>query len=232
MSNFKSLISSPLMNLDHIYRYSGVKQAELESLSTHIVEVQVLGYLIIDHLNSTYGELLDSGLFLEKAFHHDMEECITGDVSRPLKYHDEEILQNMRNVATSVATTLYKNSFGANTYHHSLSNWQCAKDGREGFILKIVDTLTVVNKTLKEVELLGNMYFLKVAFEVSHYLNELHDSIMSINTEEEFCKESIGYLAGLIGEATMIIGRLMLDHKDVMDLYDLTSLSMIGGKNE
>ena len=46
-------------------------------------------------------------------------------------------------------------------------------EGAEGYVLKLVDNLVVVNKVVKEVSLLHNYYMLRVAHEVSQYTTEL-----------------------------------------------------------
>ena len=50
------LAASPLMNLDHTYRYSGTKLVEAESLSQHIVDTIMMGLKIIDKINFITGE--------------------------------------------------------------------------------------------------------------------------------------------------------------------------------
>ena len=63
-NKFLEIVSSPLMNLDHTYRYSGTKLVESESLSQHIIDTVMMGLKIIE-INSIremliimYGEML------------------------------------------------------------------------------------------------------------------------------------------------------------------------------
>ena len=176
--------SSRFMNLNNIQRYSGTKLVEPENLSQHIVDTIMIGIKVINKLNTlTDTSELDIEKYVMKAVYHDLEESVTGDIPRPLKYHDADTLSALKSVADVVALELFKDEFGEHyLYHHK--NWINAKEGKEGFILKIVDTLTVVIKVIKEVSLLNNMYMLKVAKEVIKYLNEL---LTYLSVEEYNC---------------------------------------------
>lgn len=220
VNNFKGLISSPLMNCDHVYRYSGTKMVESESLATHIYETQMLGYMIIYHLNHKCGESIDAREYLVKAFHHDLEESITGDVARPLKYHNESVKNELQDVAKSVAMELYSKYFDSEYY----KLWENAKEGKEGYILKVVDMLTVVNKAIKEVSFLHNMYFLRVCHEVSHYLTEIIQNIDESPLEQEASKV---YVRSLLIEADVTLSQILKENKDLLSMYDIVNNSMI-----
>ena len=67
-NKFLELTSSPLMNLDHTYRYSGTKLVEPESLSQHIVDTIMMGLKVIDEINHIAGrDILDRDKYLMKA---------------------------------------------------------------------------------------------------------------------------------------------------------------------
>lgn len=222
-NEFLKLISSPLMNLDHTYRYSGTKLVEPESLSQHIVDTIMLGIKIIDEINARSEAtpyFLSTEKYLMKAFYHDLEEVITGDIPRPLKYHDEDTLSSMRNVADEVAESLFKNQFHDWIYHYKL--WSESKDDKEGYILKIVDNLVVVNKVAKEVSLLNNYYMLRVAHEVICYTTELRDHMSEY--VEGWEPEVVDYLESLISDAIESMKIILETHKSD---FDITSHSMI-----
>ena len=66
----------------------------------------------------------------------------------------------MKHVADQVAYKFFGDQFYQGDAYYNV--WRDAKDGDEGYILKLVDTLVVVNKVLKEVSLLHNYYILNL----------------------------------------------------------------------
>lgn len=207
--SLNDILSSPMMNVDHIYRYSGTKLVEPESLAIHIYETMMLGYMIIDNILAVEpSELLDKQFYLEKALHHDMEESLTGDVARPLKYHNSSVRRELNKVASEVAKSLYENYF---CDPETFNLWDEAKDGNEGLILKIADMLTVVNKAIKEVKFLGNMYCLKVVYEVRYYISELKSLLR--NKKSTFKSErTVEYLRTLLSDADKLLEDILAQY--------------------
>lgn len=230
IKSFTQLVSNPLMNMGNVYRYSGAKVAEPESLAMHIVDVQMMGYMILQDLNNQYGENLDAGVFLEKALHHDLEESLTGDVCRTLKYYNPSVLKELQDVAKLTAADIYLKYFNDED-SRLFKIWDESKSGKEGFIVKIVDMLTVASKALREVELLNNMYFLKVVYEVKEYLG---DVIHILETKEDtgFSEESIGYLLVLVKDADSQLARVWDRYKELSDHYYILDNTLMGGNNE
>lgn len=222
VNNFSQFVTCPLMNMHNVYRYSGVKLSEPESLSTHIVDVQIMGYMILDHLNNVCGEDLDPGLYLEKCLHHDLEECLTGDVSRPLKYHNPKVLKELKDVAYHTATGLYTKYFENSIEMMKL--WEQAKDGKEGVLLKVVDMLCVANKALREIDLLNNNYFLKVAFEVRNYLEE---TLNYFKVNSPYNKKATEYLLSIINEAIISVRTVYNDRIDVVENYRILDTTLL-----
>lgn len=225
MSNkFIDIISSPMMNTDSIQRYSGTKMVEPESLSAHILESQVMGYMIINYMNNVCGEDLDKGLYLEKALHHDLEESMTGDVIRTLKYYNTDVHREIQNVATSVAEEIYS-KYLEDTNGQLFLLWSTAKEGREGFILKLVDTLTVVNKVIREVEFLHNFYFLRVAYEVAIYTRDL---LMSLDSKDgQYTEAALDYLKSVLIGALEVLDDILAKHKSTIERYNIVDRSLL-----
>lgn len=223
-NEFLDLVSSPLMNLDHTYRYSGTKLVEPESLSQHIMDTVMLGLKIIDEANHLAGkEVLDPKAYVMKAIFHDLEEVITGDIPRPLKYYDKDTTASMKHVAEEVAYRFFEKEFHQVNTCYDL--WESAKHGDEGFILKLVDTFVVVSKTLKEVSLLHNYYMLRVAHEVSQYLKEVLDGFM---WNCPITSQAVSmYLKELIEGALASMEKLLEDNQEIMYDFNISSQSMI-----
>lgn len=222
INKFNKFTSCPLMNMHNIFRYSGVKLVEPESLSSHIVEVQIMGYMILDHLNESYKENLDRGLYLEKALHHDLEESLTGDVCRPLKYYNNDIHHELEKVAQSTAKDIYRKYFENTDEMYKL--WDESKEGKEGVLVKIVDMLAVASKALREVVLLNNNYFLKVVYEVRHYLG---DTLQYIQKYSPYNKESTEYLVNLILDAISEMDALWEDRKSISESYSILDNTLL-----
>lgn len=213
-NKFLKLVSSPLMNLDHTYRYSGTKLVEKETLSQHIVDTIMMGIKIIEDINGLGTITLSIKDYVLKATYHDLEEVITGDVPRPLKYHDDATLSSMRDVADSVAQELFQNEFSDWEGHYYC--WKGAKEDHEGLILKIVDNLVVVNKVVKEVSLLNNYYMLRVAHEVSQYTTDLRNHFTEENPIGDDKVNT--YIINLLDDAIQVMKDILDENKDKLPL--------------
>lgn len=221
-NKFLKITSSPLMNLDHTYRYSGTKLVEPESLSQHIVDTIMMGIKIIDEINFIAGEkLLDTDKYLMKAVCHDMEEVITGDIPRPLKYYNEETTKSLKDVADKVANKFFEKQFhDKDTFYIA---WKDAKEDKEGHILKMVDTLVVVSKVLKEVSILHNYYMLRVAHEVSQYIKIMINSnaILFYNPKVQ------NYIDDILYGALTAMNDILSDNEEIMQRFSIFEQSMI-----
>lgn len=219
-NKFLDLASSPLMNLDHTYRYSGTKLVEAESLSQHIVDTIMMGLKIIDQINNISGAMtLNPFTYVMKAIYHDLEEVITGDIPRPVKYYSAGTKKSLKDVADKVAVKFFDEQFVEGYPHYSI--WSNAKDGDEGYILKLVDTLVVATKVIKEVKLLNNNYMLRVAHEVSKYLKDIKKVTYFENEEINH------YLSDIVLGAIECMEEILADRQYVMESLNISSHSMI-----
>lgn len=219
-NKFLELVSSPLMNLDHTYRYSGTKLVESESLSQHIVDTIMMGIKMIDEINSRTNESsLSPEKYVMKAVYHDMEEAITGDIPRPLKYYSKATLTSLREVADDIAHEFFLTQFSEWESHYKL--WADAKTEDEGFILKLVDMLVVANKVIKEVSFLHNYYMLRVAHEIHHYLEDFYSI-------DHFADPRINkYLQDIVNGARVSIETILIDHEDFMNNLNVCAQSIL-----
>ena len=225
---FLELISSPLMNLDHTYRYSGTKLVEDETLSQHIVDTIMMGLKLINKINHIAGyPVVSYQEYVMKAVYHDLEEVITGDIPRPLKYYNEQTTSSMKRVAEEVAHDFFASEFYASDMHYS--TWADAKSGESGYILKIVDVLVVANKVVKEVSLLNNLYMLRVAHEVSHYLEELREDLFirpKVFGGDRY-KEVRLYILDILSGAIESMNEILETHETIMESLNIKRQSMI-----
>ncbi|AMM44889.1 5'-nucleotidase [Bacillus phage SP-15] len=215
MGEFVNQITSPQMRMDQVSRYSGTRQADPESVAIHVTDVSIMGYSLILRLNSQYGEDINVGEFLEKTIVHDIDEVLTGDVPRSTKYYNTTILNELRAVADTAMKHLSTKCFASDRVY---TVWDESKQGKAGIIVKLADMLSVAKKTMIEIEMLGNNYFLKVAYEVRQYLAELVDYL---NEKSPYNEEATQYLITILQDAESEVNRLWTDRKDIAERYGL-----------
>lgn len=197
---FLDLVTNPVLNTDNTIRYSLMYQIKEESLSHHIAEVGILSYLMTMKFNS-YGENLDVGKVLQKVIVHDLDEVLTGDIPRSTKYYNPEGLKALREVAEDAIKSLAHTLEGGQTL---VEEWKTAKSGKEGMVLVLCDMLCVARKVVNEVKLLGNGYFLKVAYEMKSNLKTLSEEDFS-----EFNQQSQSYIQILIHDTLEVMDSLI-----------------------
>lgn len=214
---FRELVSSAPMRTSQTYRYSNTRLTDRESLSDHIVDVQMMGYAILKSLNKYYGENLDSGIFLEKCLLHDVDEVLTGDIPRTTKYYNPTILKEAQAVAKHAATQLFTDFFRDESL---VEFWEDCKHGKEGILLKLVDMMCVSVKASREVDLLGNGYFLKIVGEVVNYMGDLNTYL---DNSSPYNKEATEYLKSVLNDSVTELNRMLEEHKGEVERYDLVA---------
>lgn len=202
-NTFLELVNIPALNTDNTIRYSLMYQIKEESLADHIADVGVLSYLLTLRFNS-YGEKLNVGDVLEKVLLHDLDEVLTGDIPRSTKYYSEAGLYAMKGVALDAITRLANSLPGSEGL---VDKWKSAKQGKEGSVLVLADMLCVARKVVTEVKILGNGYFLKVAYEMIGNLNELKKELES-GELSNFNEDSRAYINQLIHDAIGVMEEL------------------------
>ena len=157
------------LRMDEIIRYSGIHSVKPETLSHHVVEVQLMSLKIAYAIESESGYKIDKESLLMKSLLHDLDEVVTGDFPRPIKYWSGNLKDEIEEMSKSVISKMSKKEFGSSEVY---TNWLFAKSDFEGLIVKSVDLLVVAKKALEEVALYNNYSFVKVLEEVKDYLKE------------------------------------------------------------
>ena len=191
MKDFKDIINSPLMKTSGVIRYSGLLQAREETLSEHILDVMNISYLMSREVERL-GTEVDLGLLLPRALVHDCDEVLIGDIPRLTKYSSDSLYSELDNLASITANSMSMDIDGT-TYTYDL--WANAKvDDVEGTIIRMADMLSVANKVINEVVYGANIRFIKVAYELSQYV----DQIAKTYSTEIFTPEANAYLSALL----------------------------------
>lgn len=190
-SNLNQIIDNPILKSNRVVRYSGLYQAEPETLSEHIVSVMLIAYQLATDLISLGETSINLGLLLEKGLLHDIDEVLTGDIPRPTKYATKESKSILDNIARASLCKIPKLS------EHSIEVWESAKDkSPEGFLIRLADMLDVYKKIRLEVTKLNNYEFCGVVLETQLYFKN-YDWIG--HASHIFKKEeSVKYVVGVV----------------------------------
>lgn len=195
----RNMINSPLFTGGRVQRYTGLHLVEPESLSDHTYESVLLCLIIIKRLEKDGIYHLDKGLLLEKALLHDLDESMTGDIPRPVKYADPDLKPALDKISRRYVEYLTK-PFGIDIS----SDFENCKDKTpEGLVLKVVDLILVARKSIRELELKGNQEFYTVVGEVRGYLKEARKVIID-SQESETSRESgelVRFLVNLVTDS-------------------------------
>lgn len=213
-NSLKQVIFNPAMNMTAVQRYSCTRLAETENLAVHVAETSMMSYIIGNELKSL-GQDLNIGLLLEKCLVHDIDETITGDIVRNLKYATPEIHEGIEQVASSAVRKISDSIKGADNL---VETWKDSKSGVEGLVLKLVDMLCVVRKAMTEVELYNNLSALKIISELKNHLVKLSSVVMS---NEYLTTESADYLLDLINEAVEEVNGLYYKYSNLISKYSI-----------
>ena len=201
--------------MNEVSRYSSVYQESSESLAEHVTEVCMMSYLIAKYMTTHYDLKLDIGVLLEKCLIHDIDEVITGDIPRNTKYATRQVHKELNRVSDK-AIELMEKMTGITLNEV----WSEAKEGKEGLILKTVDMLCVAKKCITEIELRGNLTFLKVVSELETHLSNM------ISCSQKFVKifenaPATDYLVDLISQAKDEVTTIRVKYQSVIDKYHI-----------
>lgn len=166
-----NLLIGSLRNLSHTFRFDTLRQIRSENVAEHSFYASAYTLALYHKLISVYPEMaeqFDLGSLLAKAICHDMEERLTGDITRCVK----DILDNMEEKAAEISRACFEEE----KLPLALADYQeaaLALDTLEGRLIKLADLLCVCAKLLEEAEL-GNQYANhKLQFKMQPYLEGL-----------------------------------------------------------
>ena len=220
-NKFLELFNNPLVKTRSVTRYSGVIQNNKESLSDHIADVCSLAYLMSRKLISL-GVEVDVGKLLERCVVHDFDEVLIGDIPRLTKYATKTIHDELDQIARVVAKGVSEQIDGTD---YTYQVWDQAKDKSvEGFILKVVDILSVSKKVIEEIDFSSNMTFCKVADEVRLYVGDLVEIALNADYLPD---EAKNYLVEVLNGTLIVMTDICKENATKIDTYgivdDITS---------
>lgn len=95
-----------LSRLNHIYRWSLMRNTFSENVAEHTAQVAFIAHGIATIGNTRYGRGYDVGYIAQLALFHDVGEVLTGDLATPIKYQNEEIKTAYKQVEKGAAERL------------------------------------------------------------------------------------------------------------------------------
>jgi 5'-deoxynucleotidase YfbR-like HD superfamily hydrolase len=178
MINLSELLAGDTRQMSSVIRYSSIPHGRGENVAEHSYYVIFYCLLIAKDMEKD-GYKIDYYKLLVSAVIHDLDEAITGDIIRPVKYSSEELRDKLEHVADIYCRhTLRKldNGGAEELYDY----WEKAKDPStlEGQILQVCDMLSVIAYCIERIKS-GNTYMqtiLRGAYEnfMSHWDTEVY----------------------------------------------------------
>lgn len=139
---------SPVMNLRNITRYSNIHLIEAESVTTHTIEMQLMAITIYEYFKKN-DETFDLRDVAFRILMHDLDETVTCDIPRDIKYHDDNIHKEIDRVTSEKLQALFDDEIVS--YIHS------AKDATfEGRLVSYIDIIQAGYRLSKEYKLQHN----------------------------------------------------------------------------
>lgn len=133
MNILESINNNPLMNLEKVYRYSGIPLPDQENVAIHVIRGISLFYTILPNLKISKKDIKE---VVYKFTLHDLPETLTGDIIRKYKYYNEDMLKILRQ--TERELTLQE-------MPHLYDDIEKCKDNTlSGALVSILDTLQVI----------------------------------------------------------------------------------------
>lgn len=147
----------------------------------HTIDMMAMSMKIADVIESKSDIVIDRRDLVYRCYLHDMDESLMGDISRVIKYHNDEIYNSINKVVDDLMGSTYSKSM--------IDDIKSSKDIDNvcGIIVKVSDTLQSSIKIYEECKL-GNFHFNKVISENIVFVENLRSIIKKsklVNTNPE-----------------------------------------------
>lgn len=202
-SSFLLKLFSLVHDMSAVQRFSRLRMVHPENVLAHTGMVCVFAYAIARKLNDCYRVQLpaiDVAWVMARAVVHDMDETITGDIVRPTKYFSAELRSELGRLETKGINNIAL----ALDIPAIISDFTSAKQGREGFVVKLADLLAALCTTYIEVCVLGNTAMVQAAGGFSIALRDAEHIEGAAWSAEE-----LNFIQLLFGEARDILGAVL-----------------------
>lgn len=213
------ILNSSLLRLSTADRYSGVYLSRKDTVSDHTTCVGLIGILLANDLN-VLGVKIDLAQVALKALVHDIDESVTCDVPRNVKYFNDDIKTSLDLISDLSVQHISK----IHEFPSLYDLWTNSKDkSYEGFIIKISDMIHVLVKLREELVILNNMHMLKVLLEIGDHLHNISEFVQS--DKYPFCDVSKKYFTDILVDSVKMTDDLKLTFKHTLDTLQLTCVT-------
>jgi len=191
--NIKSIIESPILNLINVKRYSGFTLVKDESVSDHVWGMITLALELIPEINEVLkdeNKCIDVKSIIYRVAIHDIDESITCDIPRPMKYYTPEF----RDMIEQVTSSMLKTEFPDDLVHDILT----AKDNTlDGEVISILDLMQAGIKMRNEIKL-GNQF---MRTEVPNVISALED--LSLHNLKNYSESAYAFIQEVLAAYIM-----------------------------
>lgn len=179
-SSVAQLLLGVSSRLSHVFRYSSLPVNRPENVAEHSFYVSLYSLALAKQLEEI-GVEVNKAKLLESAILHDLDEAMSGDFLRAVKYGIPGLKEALDDASNSFFLTIC-DSLGIS----SVNPKEFKSDDHEGHILAYVDLLCVVQYAVKEL-ISGNRHMYSILDEVGEYLDERINKVLkSTNCCSEF----------------------------------------------
>lgn len=174
MSAVGEVLFGKLSRLRNVYRYSGEYVLQRENVAEHSFWTALIAVTIAMEY---WGPTMAKDVAV-RALLHDIEESMTGDLVRSMKYHDQNLRDQIASVETEFAASLLAplGEVGEEYFHI----WFNAKNMEtdSGKIVALADLLCVISYCRKEAES-GNPKLAQIEADCEQLIEDKfgHDSL-------------------------------------------------------
>lgn len=147
--NLREMLLGHLQRLRHVIRFGTCYRVHNESVAEHSFYTALYAQL----MGRALGPSVDTGLLVQCALLHDVEEARTGDFPRPLKYSSKEAKQALQDLGHLGFRQCFSKMVSGTTYQDLYHQWSAGKNESttEGRILTFADYLSVLSYVWSEV---------------------------------------------------------------------------------
>jgi 5'-deoxynucleotidase len=189
-----------LSGLSGTYRFSNAKLIHRESVLEHLGAVALTCYLIVNELSYWSGRGdVDLGEVMGKAIVHDVEELLTGDIPRPMKYSSPATRAHFKLLENDMFAKIVSD-MDLSSSSEVISDWVEAKQGVSGLVVDLADVLAVVYKVHEEAVERGNKTMLSRAGSANSQLRRIRERV-----REEFSGFQLRFLEGIVDQASEVM---------------------------
>lgn len=148
-----------LSRLKLINRWPLMRNVRTENVSEHSLQVAMIAHVLAVIKNQKFNGNVNPAEIALAAIYHDASEVLTGDLPTPVKYYNQQIAYEYKNIEKIARMKLLKMlPEELHSSYYSLLNEE-GRTGEENAILKQADTLCAYLKCLEELSAGNNEFF-------------------------------------------------------------------------